>query len=488
MTTNERTGTLPAAFTVLATIPQVSEVVPASAFNDEASEIMVQGSNFAVGVVVRLATTDLVTTRINGMTLLAEVPAGLTPGVYDLRVINPGGAQALVPAGFTVLDATDSTFDDLFSSSDQLWVSPVVPQANTPFQLGLVVQRTGGKQVLADIPVTFRRDSVTGPVLGSATVPFLDPGTNSDSTPPITVTLPTAGLVTIYALIDPDGTIPESTTANNVVSRTILVAAAAADRTAPVVTSIGINGGRRTTVVNPEISVDITAIDPPPQASGVRSIHIIEYVYNTEAQRWVPVASSGWLPYNQTPESYRWSLLAQPGLHYLQVRARDAANNISLGQARRLVNLELPTDRVRRRQTRIYRYEVGAGQEFRVNLEVLSGDADLYVWSSDPQQSAWVSNLPGSANEQVIIPAEQVVPGVYQVEVYGYTAAEYRLSTSVGAALPAMTTASGGGLAEEKDPPVAPLLAVDAQPDERVGSLPPLEAEVYRVYLPLSRR
>ncbi|PDV97120.1 hypothetical protein A9Q02_19230 [Candidatus Chloroploca asiatica] len=492
VTSEGRTGTLPRAFTVLALTPEVREVVPAAAFNDEATEILVRGANFAAGAVVRLGTTDLATMRINATTLLAEVPAGRDPAVYDVLVRHPGGAQATLSAGFTVLEATSSTFDDLFSRSDDLWVSPVVPQAQTPFDLGLVVQRSGGKQTLTAVPVTFRRDSVTGPVLGTATVPFLDPVASSESTTPLSVTLPTAGLVTIYALIDPDGTLSESSTANNVVSRTFLIATPAADRTPPVVTAIGVNGGRQTTVVTSEVTLDIRALDPGATASGVQAVHLIEYIYNVGAQRWVPVASSGWLPYDATPTSYRWSLVAQPGLHYLQVRARDGANNVSVGQARQLLNLELPTDQLRRGQTRIYRYAVEAGQEFRVNLEVLDGDADVYVWSSDPQQSAWVSNLPGSAAEQVVIPAAAVVPGLYQVEVYGYTAATYRLSTSLGATQPAMTAAALGGLADAKALPTAPLLAVDAQPDERVGSVPPFDDGFvepgYRVYLPLTLR
>ncbi|WP_216361440.1 choice-of-anchor C family protein [Candidatus Chloroploca asiatica] len=484
---NGRTATLPNAFTVLAAAPAVTSVLPPSALNDVETELLVQGRNFAAGAGVRLGSTNLETTRLDGTTLLAVVPAGLTPAPYDVVVTNPGGGEAQLANAFTVVDATDATFDDLFSSSDQLWINPVLPRANEPFEVGLVVQRSGGKTTLTDVPVTFRRDSVTGPVLGSATVPFLDPPASSESTTPLSITLPSAGIVTLYAIIDPEGTLTESTTTNNVISRTMLVAVAARDQTPPVVTGITINGGVATTVVTRGITVDISAFDPSPNASGVRSVHVIEYVYNEGAQRWVPMASSGWLPYNQTPESYRWTLAPLPGMHYLQVRARDGANNISIGQARRLITYEPATDQIRRRQTRIYRYEVGAGQEFRVNLEVLSGDADLYVWSSDPQQSAWVSNLPGSANEQVIIPASQVVAGIYQVEVYGYTAAEYRLSTSLGGA-PASVQALGGGLAQEKDLPVAPLVPVNALPDALVGDVPPLEAEVYRVYLPLSLR
>jgi hypothetical protein len=151
--------------------------------------------------------------------------------------------------------------------------------------------------------------------------------------------------------------------------------------------------------------MDITANDPQPNASGMQSIHIIEYVYNAGAGQWVPVVQSGWLPYGQTPDSYRWSLLPLVGMHYVQVRAVDQAGNISIGKAQQLVNYQPTAQQIKRRETHTYRYNVADGQQVQISLEVLSGDADLYVWSSREDQSARVSNLDGSVNEQVIVPA-----------------------------------------------------------------------------------
>ncbi len=490
VTSGGRTGTLPNAFSVLDASPVVSQVIPTTGFNDRTTEMLVQGQNFADGAVVRLGTTPLATIRINSTTLLAVVPAGLEAGAYPLTVANPDGGQVSLPAGFTVLDAADTLHDDLFSSTDQLWLNPLVPQAGQSVQLGLLVQRRGGKQPLEGVTVAFRRDSVNGPLLGTATIPFLDPVAGSESTTPLSVTFPDAGEVTLFAIIDPDNAVVESDKTNNIVQRTVIVAPAAADQTAPVVQGIAVNGGTDTTVTSRDLTLDIRAGDPPPNASGVQDIHIIEYVYNEGAQRWVPVARSGWLPYTQTPDRYRWSLLPLPGMRYMQVRARDGAANVSIGNARRLINYEVPTDRIARGQTRIYRYIVAAGQELRVDLEVLSGDADLYVWSSDAQQSARVSNLPGTANEQVIVPVSEIVPGVYQVEVYGYNASEYRLTTVIGAPQTGLATPTSGGLTEDKLIPDAPVVPVSSVPDERAGSIPMTLVEPepdtgQRVYLPL---
>jgi hypothetical protein len=318
-------------------------------------------------------------------------------------------------------------------------------------------------------------------------VPFLDPVTGVESSTPVEVTFPNAGTVEIYAIIDPDTTVTESNEDNNVVHRTVVVAPAADDRTVPLVQGIAINGTSGATVDTPDVTVDISAADPDPNPTGMQAINVIEYVYNTSVDQWIPVKQSGWLPYDQTPARTQWQLLPLPGMHYLQVRARDNADNISIGNARQLVNYDPPQNTIGRRQTHIYRYNVPDGQRLTVNLEVVSGDADLYVWSSRTDQSARVSNLEDSANEQVSVPADQVAPGVYQVEVYGYTAAEYRITTNVGpaqAALQAELTV--GGVSPDKTRPDAPVVPVDSLPDERQGAAPALTTEESgTIYLPL---
>ncbi|PDW04704.1 MSCRAMM family protein [Candidatus Viridilinea mediisalina] len=486
VTSNGRTGLLANAFIVLGTTPEIEQVMPTSAFNDQPAEVLIEGLNFAEDVRVQLGTLPLTTTRVNGTLLFVEVPAGLEPATYDLVVRNPDGSQARLRNAFSVLDPTDELNDDLFSSRDQLWLNPLTPRINTSVELGLLVQRQGGKQVLENVPVAFHRDSPTGPLLGTAMVPFLDPR-STESTLPLEVRFANPGLVTIYAIIDPEHTIPEIDTNNNVVQRTFLVAPAGLDRIPPVVERIRVNDGTSSTVVNRDLTLGIHASDPQP-GSGVSHLHVIEYLYNESAKRWVPVIQSGWMAFSQNPERYHWSLLPKPGMRYLQVRARDGAGNISIGNARQLINYEAPRDRIARGQTRIYRYHVEEGQAFQVNLEVLSGDADLYVWSSRADQSAWVSNLSGSADEQVIISANEVVPGIYQVEVYGYSAAEYRLSTSFDLAT---ANLASGGLDESKDAPSKPVLPVASIPDERAGTTPLFELDltsIYTVYLPLTVR
>jgi hypothetical protein len=176
-------------------------------------------------------------------------------------------------------------------------------------------------------------------------------------------------------------------------------------------------------------------------------------------------------------------------MRYIQVRARDEAGNVSIGAIRQLLNYEPATDAITDGEMRIYRYEVAEGQSFEVNLDVLSGDADLYVWSSQEGQSARVSNQPGSADEQVVIAANEFIPGIYQVEVYGYTAATYRITTTIDGKPSAASVQQDGGMSQTKELPVAPQIGVTSSPDPLAGNVPPIPlATQQQVYLPLIRR
>jgi uncharacterized protein YegL len=490
--------TLPNAFTVLGDTPLIGSVLPSFGYNDTDNIIYVAGQNFANDAEVSLGTTVMTSTRLNPSTLQVVIPAGQAVGVYDVTVTNPDGTSNTRTNAYTVLSSASN--NDLFGYSNELWVNPLVPIEGQQAEIGLFVHRQGGKSALVDVQVEFTEGSPTGPSLGTGTVPFLDPPGSKDSTGPVDVTFSQAGTYTIYATIDPNNLVPEGLSGeqNNVISRTITVRAAGGDAVVPRINSIVINGGANTPVRIPNVTVDIEASDPEPNASGVASINVIEYVYNAGAQQWIPIAQSGWLPYNSTPSTYSWDLQTVPGMHYLQVRAQDNAGNISIGNARQIVNYEPSADQIGRGQTRIYRYTVAQSETLRVDLSVLSGDPDLYVWSSAADQSARVSNQ-SAGDEQVIVPPNEVVPGVYQVEVYGFTAATYQLLANTN-----VTTLNlNNYLAEaiergfaaqnpDKDLPLAPVIPVDSVPSELQGTVPPpvtsnISAQM-TLYLPILQR
>jgi hypothetical protein len=244
-----------------------------------------------------------------------------------------------------------------------------------------------------------------------------------------------------------------------------------------------------------ELEIETTDPNTPtPSAGPVRQINMVEYTYSLSAEAWVPTEPTGWLTHTNQVVSHTINLNAGAGMRYVQVRALDSAGNISVGDSQVLLNYQPTTNDILANQYHIYRHEVADGESLRVDLEVLNGDADLYVWSSDPTQSAWVSNL-SSGDEQVIVPADAVRAGTYQVEIYGYTAAEYRLIVSKlsdTTVLTAEGSTTVGGIDPDKAQPGQPAVPVSSVPAETQGGAWMNPTQVpqasFDLYLPLIQR
>lgn len=122
-------------------------------------------------------------------------------------------------------------------------------------------------------------------------------------------------------------------------------------------------------------------------------------------------------------------------------------------------------------------------------MRVLSGDPDLYVWAPDYQtRPPWVSNR-SDGDEMVAFTAP--VSGEFQVEVFGYTVAEYQLNVRI--------TGSPSGLAQAqtdtrlapnpaKTSPNRPLVPLESRPGAQVAlpNVPPVAQQ--KIYLPLMLR
>jgi hypothetical protein len=116
----------------------------------------------------------------------------------------------------------------------------------------------------------------------------------------------------------------------------------------------------------------------------------------------------------------------------------------------------------------------------------VSGDADLYVWSSSSALSH--SNNSGSDPEVVSIAAAQITPGIYQVEVYGYTTAVYTISTTIDGVTAALPTRWFSGISQAKTLPTVPLISINSSPNQQAGSVPSAPAPVVlnnKVFIPL---
>ncbi|MBX2999216.1 MAG: CHRD domain-containing protein [Caldilineaceae bacterium] len=453
------------AFTVVSSDPAVAEVRPAQGLTDYSNTLNIYGFNFEDGSIVQLGNQALDTTFIGSTYVRAIVPAGIAAGAYNVTVINPDNKQGSAANAYTAVQAEN---DDLYSESNLLWTDPMAPRAGENTEVGLVVNRQGGKTVISPLAVDFYvgDPNAGGTLLGTGSILTLSPR-SSASTSAVNWLPAAPGVYTLYAVIDPSNAVVESLETNNVISRTLSVLPEAADQLAPHVDDFTINQGGSHTQ-NRTVRLDMTASDPNP-SSGLKSVLYQEFEYSQGAGQWVPVQHSGWLDYDANRTDYPWQLLPSAGVKYLQAWVADNAGNISVFPFRGFINYGPPTARVMVNEGRIYRYQVNQGQTVSVQLTATSGDADLYVWAPDaPNRGAWVSNL-SNAPDSVTFVAP--ISGVYQVEVYGYTTADYTISVNITTAAVARSLAPVNNIDPNKPDPTSrqPLVGLGSVPLNQRG-------------------
>jgi hypothetical protein len=181
---------------------------------------------------------------------------------------------------------------------------------------------------------------------------------------------------------------------------------------------------------------------------------------------------------------------AQAAMEWVPVQAWAAnrAGNISLYPYKDRINYLLPSDRVAMGQVRLYRNTVAAGQTLTVIVTPISGDPDLYVWPPTEGAPARVSNN-STGVDQVSIVA--TTSGTYQIEVYGYTAAEYMSSINVsgGAARPAAGQQDVQSVNADKPSRPEPLIPATNEPlGQMAVPSAPVTGDVQKIYLPLVLR
>ena len=372
----------------------------------------------------------------------------------------------LVATSYGAYTALAGSADDLSSSDSLLWTDPLAPRAGDAADVGLVVNRQGGKQVIPNVKVNFYvGDPDSGGVLlGAGTIDLLSPR-SSASTSAVPWAPAAPGSYLLVAIIDPDNAVVESLETNNRYERRVAVLPPAADQLAPRVDAFAIDGGAAQTQ-DQAVALSAALSDPPP-SSGFKSLYFQEYEYSPAANQWVPVRNSGWLDYDAAKDNHPWTLLPSAGVKYLQAWGADRAGNISLFPYRAYINYGPPTDRVMTNQGRIYRYELQPGDRLDVELTTVTGDADLYVWPPNPNAPPWVSNLAGAVVDDYSIPI--TVAGVYQIEVYGYTTSDYRLAVNVTPAGRGREFVPRGGVDPEKPERGQPIVAVTSVPANQQG-------------------
>mgnify|MGYP002681682071 CR=1 FL=1 len=85
--------------------PVVQAISPSSGPNNRVIDVAITGLNFAAAPTVRIGPTHCMNVVfVDSAHLTAQVPTGITPGVYDVIIVNPDGISGSLRNGYTVLE------------------------------------------------------------------------------------------------------------------------------------------------------------------------------------------------------------------------------------------------------------------------------------------------------------------------------------------------------------------------------------------------
>ncbi|MBN1876471.1 MAG: IPT/TIG domain-containing protein [Anaerolineae bacterium] len=480
---DDQCGTLPEGYTVTGSAPILTGIVPNQGFNDAPNDVILYGYSLQEGIVVAVGTVLLEdVTWVDSTKVRAVIPAGLAIGNYDVVARNPGSPDtATLAAGYLVLDPAG---DDFSTTSDDIWTTPITIRQGDSVMLGANVRRQGGKASLQPQVAFYQGDPEQGGVwLGTALTPPMPSGAGIvDSAFIQWDTTGIEGTAKIYAVVDSDQAITETSEVNNTAWRYITVLSDATDLVPPVITGLLANDGAASTST-PGITITVVADDGG--GSGVSSLYLVEREFNSAARQWVAVQNIGWVPFQS---SYAMTLTDRGGARYIQAWVADRAGNISEVVYKTRIDYIPDTQTIRAGQVHLYRRDLALGQMLSVTLKTLSGDADLYIWRPDGAQS-WVSNDEGTDTDAVSFAAPQA--GVYQIEVYGYMTSEYRLYVSAGDLMNAQPAGLfGQNLKLDKPVRSQPIIQPDNEPEgsTAIPVAPIQPISLYRVLLPVVLR
>jgi hypothetical protein len=492
--------------------PRVFKVQPGQGVNDDVVRINIYGAHFIPDSRVYLLPANsgfqsgnpdstlpsgairLRSMWISRFQLMAKIPEGVRPGMYDIAVKTyPGLPAGVLENAYLALSSDPFDTDDLTAEPYNLWTAPETARIGEQSTIGLRVHRLGGMSGLPPFSVDFYVDEVVpSHFIGRATVPGISPS-SSANTSGVSWTPHEGGEVTLIAIIDPDNQIRETNENNNRIERTIVVRRLHADdHTPPQASNLQVNNGAEE-ISDPDVTLTVEGTDPGEPSTGVSQVLYVElqWLSNVGAGRgsWYPVKWSDWLPFGEQP--HEWTLYPVPGLRYMQAWVADGAGNISSRPAMRRVSYIPAADEVSQGETRVYRKFVSANQCLRVTLVPAgsSMDPDLYVWY--PSYTSYNSNFtysingPGQTDEVVIQPTES---GLYQIEVDGLTDATYQITIDVQAACAAASgmTFESAAATGAKQPRNEPTIPVDDEPGDNVMS--PDSPGEYLLFLPTTAR
>ena len=441
------------------------------------NDVTLYGDNLRQGIMITIGDTPLQNvTWINANIVQAVVPGTLPVGTYDVVARNPWASAPATLAN--VYSVQDPLQDDFFANSSDLWTSPPSILQGDQVLLGLNVHRQGGKQT-KQVQVSFYLGDPAhgGQILTTTTTAPMLPG--SEVVDSVAFNWNTTGVSStadIYAVIDPNDLISETSKLNNTVNRAITILPPKLDTIPPTLSSLTINGGAATTD-DPQVTIAMVASDIG--GSGLHSMYLVDRVYNSSSGGWVAVYNTGWIPYQSTSVM---TLTQRGGTHYIQAWVADGQGNISTDVVMQRIDYIPFTDTVRAGQLQVYQVAFSANQAVDISLLTLSGDADLYVWSPDATHS-W-SSLNSGLTTDVGSFNTGAQAGTYLIEVYGYLDSEYMLDISA----PGLSVNGGARSHTQikspnaKTPLTGPAIMPDSTPVTNIAV--PNAPVVYRAFIP----
>jgi len=278
-------------------------------------------------------------------------------------------------------------------------------------------------------------------------------------------------------LDDPDDVVVEDPV-NNIISRTVQVLSPSGPAFPPTIESFTINSGVSDSG-SLQVFLDVSAI-------GAANLLYVEYQYIQSRHDWVPLAISPWLPYDAVHDNYPWTLQPGPGVHYLQAWAAGSNGFVSLIPGMTFVNYLPSQAHAAMSQIYVYHYRLVTGENLLARLTSLSGDADLYAW--DPNAADIGRSETGDLVEEVEFTTN--ISGLHQVEVEGYTSADFLLEINPSTMLrtgPSITLrTSPAARVLSPTPRGRGIPLTTTLPDENIG-LPeaPLVLTASQIFLPM---
>ncbi|GAB4531719.1 MAG: hypothetical protein Fur0018_19880 [Anaerolineales bacterium] len=160
------------------TAPIIFDVTPSSGANISPTVIAITGMNFNPGLSVELGSQSLTHIRRNNRLINAIVPAGLSPGSYDISVINPDGQSDTAVQAFTVYTDNNPKVYGIFPEDGTNDMPAGIIIVGENFAPGAVAVLSGTLPVKAGAPFTVTLGSnyfINGNILVSVVPKNLPP-------------------------------------------------------------------------------------------------------------------------------------------------------------------------------------------------------------------------------------------------------------------------------------------------------------------------